>query len=126
MTSKLEFEGKLLDLTFVHDRLLVMGNPYRSDLLTSYRKFFSSRFRDNYRIYNLAVEPDFNIEIDLQNVENFAFNAHNPAALLKIIKLCISMENFLSLDARNIAAIHCKTGTASLLCGTSFFPNHVR
>lgn len=100
-----------LDLTYITDKIIVMGNPYNNDSLNQVRSFLSSKHAGHHRIYNLASEEDFNIEVDLDNVESFPIPSGNPCSLQVIIKFCSALDVYLNLKRENVVVIHCRTGT---------------
>jgi hypothetical protein len=87
-----------------------MGNPYNSDSLTQCRSFFAKYHNYHYKIFNASEESEFNIENDLENVENFSFNANNPCSLQTIIQFCESADHYLNLHSENVVALYCRTG----------------
>lgn len=102
--------GYDLDLTYITEKIIVIGNPYNNDTLSDLRKFLTTRHGGRYKIYNLASEEDFGIEQDLDNVENFPFPSNNPCALKVIIKFCSIVDVYLTLKQENVIVLHCKTG----------------
>eukprot|EP01038_Epipyxis_sp_PR26KG_P004234 gene4234-6011_t len=108
--NRFNHDGFDIDLTYLTDRVIVMGNPYQDDKVEEYRRFYSSRHANHHRIINLSSESDYNIEIDLENVETYPFNANNPCPLSTIIHICANVDAYLNVDPDNIVAFHCKTG----------------
>eukprot|EP01035_Chromulina_nebulosa_P021416 gene21416-27742_t len=100
-----------LDICSITPRLLVMGTPF-SHGLDSLRPLqaYLYNLHGHYKIFNLAAEHQFNIDHDLDNVENFPFNANNPCALALIIKFCTIVETYLQQNIKNVVIIHCRTG----------------
>lgn len=103
-------DRQLLNLWYVSRRVLVMGNPFKNDALNGIRSYLLAKHENHFKIFNLANEDELNIEQDLENVENFPFNANNPCSLSTLIKICSTMEIYLNLSPENVAVLHCKTG----------------
>jgi phosphatidylinositol-3,4,5-trisphosphate 3-phosphatase/dual-specificity protein phosphatase PTEN len=103
-----------LDVTYITEKVLVMGNPYNNDSLSELRRFLTSRHGGHHRIYNLASEEDFNVEVDLDNVENFPFPSNNPCGINVLIKFCSTIDVYLNLRPENVVVIHCRTGNPLL------------
>jgi len=101
--------GFNLDICYVTERILVMGNFYVNDTLTEVRRFLASR-HPQYRIYNLCCEPEFNIEHDLGGVHNYPFNANNPCAMQILVQFCAEAVTYLDESPANVVIIHCKSG----------------
>lgn len=99
-----------LNLTYVTPRVIVIGSPYLSDTLVQLKQFLNERHKSRYRVFNLSNEPEYNIEIDLENVESFTFNAGNPCPLSRIAYFCTSVASFLNSHRENVIVVHCKTG----------------
>lgn len=99
-----------LDLCYITETIIVIGSPYRDDSLSELKRFLDMRHKKRYKVYNLAIEEEYNIQQDLDNVETFPIPAHNPCALSVIIKFCASVNAFLHLDPKNVIVIHCRTG----------------
>lgn len=106
--------GYDLDLTYITDKIIVMGNPYNNDTLSELRKFLTSRHGGQHRIYNLASEEEYGLEQDLDNVENYPFPPNNPCSLKVLIKFCSVVDVYLNLKAENVVVLHCKTGIVAV------------
>ncbi len=99
-----------LDLTYITENIIVMGNPYNNDSLNLVRNFLKTKHTGHHRVFNLASEEDFNIEADLDNVENFPIASNNPCSVHVIINFCSVLDVYLKLKRENVVVIHCKTG----------------
>ncbi len=104
-------DGFDLDLTYITEKVIVMGNPYNNDSLNSLRTFLSAKHAGHHRIYNLASEDEFNVEVDLENVESFPFPSNNPCSINVLIKFCSTIDVYLNLKPENVVILHCRTGT---------------
>jgi len=102
-----------LDLDYITDRIIIMGDFYHNDTLNLIRNHLNQHHYDHYRIFNLSPEPEYNIEQDVENVKNYPFNEHNPCALHIIIQFCEEVNNYLKISSRNTIVIFSKTGKYS-------------
>lgn len=100
-----------MDITYITDKVAIMGSFYENDSLNEIRAHMKSRHDKHHTIYNVSSEPEYNIEQDIDNVRNFPFNANNPCALKTLIAICCDMEAYLNVNANNVIFIHCRTGT---------------
>ena len=103
-----------LNLSYITQRLIVMGNFYKNDSLTSVINHLNNNHKNHYRIYNLCSEADYNIEQDIDNVINYPFNNNNPCSLQMIITFCHDADEYLKLHAKNVILIHSKNGNRTL------------
>jgi len=102
-----------LNLDYITDRIIIMGDFYHNDTLNLIRNHLNQHHYDHYRIFNLSPEPEYNIEQDVENVKNYPFNEHNPCALHIIIQFCEEVNNYLKISSRNTIVIFSKTGKYS-------------
>ncbi len=99
-----------LDISYVTDKVAIMGSFYENDSLNEVRSFLKQRHDARHAIYNLSSEPEYNIEQDIENVHNYPFNANNPCALKTLIGICSDIDSYLSVHGQNAVFIHCRTG----------------
>jgi C2 domain of PTEN tumour-suppressor protein len=109
-------DGFDLDLTMITPRIIAMGFPssggeglYRNPL-PEVQKFFESRHRGHYRIYNLCSERAYDPADFCGRVARYAFDDHNPCPLEMIPAFCADVHAWLGAHPANVAAIHCKAG----------------
>lgn len=101
---------KTVDITFVTDRVAIMGNFYENDTLSEVRAYLKKVHDEHHTIYNLSSEPEYNIEHDIENVHCYPFNANNPCALKPLVTLCTDIDSYLSTSQQNVVLLHCRTG----------------
>jgi len=107
-------EDAILDLDYISDRIIIMGDFYQNETLNLIRNHLQQHHFDHYRIFNLTPEPEYNIEQDIDHVKNYPFNEHNPCALNIIIKFCDEVSKYLKMNSRNTVVLFSKTGNVTL------------
>eukprot|EP01125_Pyxidicula_operculata_P010034 TRINITY_DN3298_c0_g1_i2.p1 TRINITY_DN3298_c0_g1~~TRINITY_DN3298_c0_g1_i2.p1 ORF type:complete len:329 (+),score=41.22 TRINITY_DN3298_c0_g1_i2:256-1242(+) len=81
---------------------------FRNDL-TEVLRFLRHYHGENYRIFNVS-ERDYNIVSFKGKYEFLGWNDHHAPPLPQLIKVIKAIDAFLSLDSKNVAAIHCNAG----------------
>lgn len=114
-----------LDLTYITQRLIAMGFPaenferiYRNSMDMTVQ-FFEERHKDHFWIYNLCSERTYNEERFKNRVVRFGFDDHNCPIFESMQQLCEHLDEWLSRDPDNVAALHCKAGkgrTGLMIC----------
>lgn len=105
-----------LDLTYVTPRIVAMGFPSENveaafrNPMKEVLRFLDSFHKDHYKVYNLCSERNYDHEKFYNRVEVFPFDDHNAPPFELILQFCQNVEQWLALDDKNIAVIHCKAG----------------
>lgn len=76
---------------------------------TLLQRFFETKHKDHYKIYNLCSERQYSIEESFPLVARYPFDDHNPPSLDIIQPFCEDVKKYLE-DKRNVVGIHCKAG----------------
>eukprot|EP00301_Raphidiophrys_heterophryoidea_P001643 c10789_g2_i1.p1 GENE.c10789_g2_i1~~c10789_g2_i1.p1 ORF type:complete len:662 (+),score=122.50 c10789_g2_i1:65-2050(+) len=119
-------DGFDLDLSYITDHIVAMGFPSQNleglfrNPMEEVQRFFETRHRDQYKIYNLCAERGYNPSFFHGRVECFPFDDHNvPVPLDMIERFCVSCETWLKARPGNVVGIHCKAGkgrTGLMIC----------
>ena len=107
-----------LDLTYITPRLIAMGFPsygaegYYRNPVDEVERFFETRHKGHYKIYNLCTEREYDSETRFKgNFRRWPFEDHNaPAPISMIPDLVADAQAYLAEDPANVIAAHCKAG----------------
>lgn len=108
--NKIESNKISLNLSYITENVIVMGNFYVNDSFGSIINHLKTNHENHYKIYNLCSESEYNIEQDINNVINYPFNDNNPCALQILIEFCHDADEYLRVHSKNVIIIHCKNG----------------
>ncbi|KAL4480821.1 hypothetical protein ABPG72_001690 [Tetrahymena utriculariae] len=124
--KRFESDEFSLDLTYITPKIIAMGFPadkfeslYRNDR-KEVKNFFKKKHKDNYKIYNLCSEREYNRE-EFQNFAHYPFEDHQAPEFQLIYNFCKDLFKFLYEEGNedNTAAVHCKAGkgrTGVMIC----------
>eukprot|EP01031_Cornospumella_fuschlensis_P033252 gene33252-40230_t len=87
-----DFGDVKLDLSYITNRLIVIGSPYRNDNLTNLKRYLDTQHSNHYRLLNFTNEQEFNVDQDMDAVETFPVPKGNPLPLNLLIEICSSIE----------------------------------
>lgn len=106
-----------LDLSYITDRLIAMSFPserieaiYRNNI-DEVVKFLDTKHYNHYKIYNLCSEKRYDPAKFHNRVAcEYSFDDHSVIPLGSLISLIKDLMNWLNLNERNVACVHCKAG----------------
>ncbi|KAJ4462047.1 putative Phosphatidylinositol-3 [Paratrimastix pyriformis] len=112
ITSVVDGETKVLDLSYILPNLIAMSFP-DSGIGTIYRNnqddvvaFFEQKHRDHFLIFNLA-EEQYDDEKFKHRVRCFPFPDHHSPPLELIFRIVTAMTSYLDANKENVIAVHC-------------------
>ncbi|XP_013398292.1 phosphatidylinositol 3,4,5-trisphosphate 3-phosphatase TPTE2 isoform X1 [Lingula anatina] len=118
-------DGFDLDLCYVTERVIAMSFP-STGIMSVYRnpiqevaRFFDTKHKDHYKIYNLCSERGYDETLFHNRVERVYIDDHNVPELKDMITFAKSVEAWMNEDQNNIIAVHCKGGkgrTGTMIC----------
>ncbi|KAH9507848.1 Phosphatidylinositol 3,4,5-trisphosphate 3-phosphatase tpte2 [Bulinus truncatus] len=118
-------DGFDLDLCYITERVIAMSFPSKG-MMALYRnpvaevaRFFNTKHKGHYRIYNLCSERDYDETLFFNNVERIYIDDHNVPKLREMLDFTVNAREWMSQDKQNVIAIHCKGGkgrTGTIIC----------
>ncbi|XP_071125731.1 phosphatidylinositol 3,4,5-trisphosphate 3-phosphatase TPTE2-like [Mytilus edulis] len=118
-------DGFDLDLCYITERVIAMSFPSKG-MMAMYRnpveevaRFFNTKHKDHYRIYNLCSERDYDETLFHNRVERIFIDDHNVPRVREMIEFCDNAREFMAQDQQNVISIHCKGGkgrTGTMIC----------
>lgn len=107
------------EVVYITDRIITMSHPAtmskKIPAISAERKLaavghlLDRRHDGRYLCWNLS-EVDYDISILNDQVLTFSFPGSPSPPLGLLLKLLVSMENWMKADERNVAVVHCLTG----------------
>lgn len=107
------------EVVYITDRIITMSHPTTPSkiipAITAERKLaaighlLDRRHDGRYLCWNLS-EVDYDISILNHQVLTFSFPGSPSPPLGLLLKLLLSLENWMKADERNVAVVHCLTG----------------
>jgi len=129
-------DGYDLDLTYITDRLIVLGmtssetalSPWKNNAYEVY-EFLETHHRNRYKIFNLTTStPDH--ELFRGKSYWFGWPAGHTPSLENLFKIIVALTDWLALDPNNVAVIYSDGGkgragvvVASYLVYSGIIPN---
>lgn len=105
--------------------VIAMGFPavgteslYRNSM-KDIKAFFNKNYGYKYKIYNLCSEKFYDLTEFPHCSQEFTFDDHNPPPFDLMLAFCKDINTWLTSDAENVAAVHCKAGkgrTGVMIC----------
>ncbi|BFZ15305.1 hypothetical protein BsWGS_18344 [Bradybaena similaris] len=118
-------DGFDLDLCYITERVIAMSFPseglmalYRNPV-TEVARFFNTKHKGHYRIYNLCSERSYNESLFFNNVVRICIDDHNVPKLSEMIDFVANARDWMAADKDNVFALHCKGGkgrTGTMTC----------
>jgi PTEN homologous phosphatase len=128
-------DGFDLDLTYVTETCIAMSVPgigaevgFRNPA-SEVQRFFATRHRDRFLIFNLCREREYDPAIFDGRVVRYDVEDHNPPRLSQIMRLLEAAGRFMDMDPLNCIAIHCRGGkgrTGVMVCAWLLYTRFCR
>ncbi|RYG63017.1 hypothetical protein EON64_16765 [archaeon] len=119
-----DFGDIKLDLTYITNRLIVIGSPYRNDNLNNLKRYLDTQHANHYRLLNFTNEQEFNLDQDMDQVETYPVPKGNPLPFSLLIELCSSIEGHFNAHEQNVVVLHSADGKlySNSCIWNTFFP----
>jgi hypothetical protein len=126
--NRLIRDGINIDLSIITPKIMIMGQPFNKYKLKNVKHFLDSYYVTNekngikqpknreedtscyYKIYNLSLNLNYDIDNNFNNVEHILINENCACSLEEIKLFCLSVDNYLELNGNNFIVLHCFTG----------------
>ncbi|KAK7457270.1 hypothetical protein BaRGS_00039267 [Batillaria attramentaria] len=118
-------DGFDLDLCYITERVIAMSFPSKGTMalyrnpVEEVARFFNTKHKDHYKIYNLCSERSYDESLFHNNVSRVFVDDHNVPKLREMLKFTQEVREWMEADSENIIAIHCKGGkgrTGTMIC----------
>ncbi|KAJ6235834.1 phosphatase with homology to tensin [Anaeramoeba flamelloides] len=114
--KRLKASGFNLDMSYITSQIITMGFPatklegmYRNKM-SDVLKYLDKNHKENYYVYNLCSEKDYDSSCFYGRVEKFPFDDHNPPPIELMEILCKHSSAWLGESEDRVVVIHCKAG----------------
>jgi len=101
-----------LDLTYITDRVIIMGfpaGPRHGNSAKTIAEFLNKRHGNDYMVWNIS-ERKYDTSFYKGQVMEFSFPGYPAPPIGMLFKLVMGMESWLKSDDKNVVVIHCITG----------------
>ncbi len=114
-----------LGLTYVTPRVIMMGYPSEEESHLGRRidvlaRYFNAKYPGRYMVWNLA-EKQYDYTAFNDQVLEFSFPGYPAPPLNRMFEIVSSMAGWLAADPKNVAVVHCQTGTGRSAVAISSF-----
>eukprot|EP01088_Endostelium_zonatum_P018142 TRINITY_DN570_c2_g1_i2.p1 TRINITY_DN570_c2_g1~~TRINITY_DN570_c2_g1_i2.p1 ORF type:complete len:790 (+),score=169.74 TRINITY_DN570_c2_g1_i2:23-2371(+) len=106
-----------LDLTYITDRIIAMGFPAENKMemairnpLEEVRQFLENKHGDNYCVFNLSLEKQYDSGKFYNKTKSFGWPDHHAPTLDMLFDVVAAVDEYLKQDEANVAVLHCKAG----------------
>lgn len=113
--KRFQQDGFDLDLSYITPQIVAMGYP-SSGFESNYRnpakevlRLLESKHKNNWKIYNLCEERQYDPSTFFARVESFGFKDHQAPPLVLMSPICKNITRWLT-DKDKVVCLHCKAG----------------
>lgn len=108
---------KILKIADISDRIIAMGFPSETVLqgfirnsIETVSKFLKEKHPDSFKVINLCIEAKYEQKLFNNQVEWVPMHDHNAPRFSQILTFCSIVHDWLTMNGRNVIAVHCKAG----------------